>query len=336
MSSVDVNRLASDALLVARIVDAASHVPRPVRDASTASPYAWAHVATGGYLVLSGRPELALPDLATTSRDIGARLEFDDRGPLDLQFTIPAGSSLPFRPGDVEVALPPAGLTGTITDAAFPNPPIAGATIAITAASPPPLLGLRTPLSLVHPSGASVRARTITAAAVATSLAEAADQGATAVTVLSTAGCAAGAVLELGDDPSLEHVVITAVDGALALVSLAVPLRRSRAAGARTRAYTLTAAGAPSTLAREAAAGDGVLEVTPAVVGDVVEVGGPTSELRATNAVTDAAGRWRLDGVRSIGRLELTVSATGYVTSTPLAYDVDYHRPNLIDLRLSV
>ena len=336
MSLVDVNPLATDALVVARVVDSASRGWRPVRSATTATPFAYAHVATGGYLVLSGRPELVVPNLAATSRTVEARLEFDDRAPLELSFTIPAGSSLPFRPADVEVALPPVTLSGTITAAAFPNAPIQGAQVAVAGLPAAPLLALRTPVAVSHPSGASVRSRSLLAAAPATSLAEAVPAGATRVTVLSTAGFAGGGVAVFGDDSTAEHVAITAVDGALQRVTLAVPLRRSRTAGARARAFTLVAAGAPSALTREAAAGDGVLELTPSIAAGVVEIGGPTTELRATEAVTDAAGRWRLDGVRSIGRLQLTASAAGYITAGPMPYDVDYRRPNLIDLQLSV
>jgi hypothetical protein len=68
----------------------------------------------------------------------------------------------------------------------------------------------------------------------------------------------------------------------------------------------------------------------------VIEVAGPTPELRVTAVVSGADGRWRLDGVRSIGRLTLTAQAAGFLTLGPFPYDVDYRLPNLIDLSLTV
>jgi hypothetical protein len=333
-SLVDVDRVATDALVVARVLDAASGLPRSVRSASTAVPHAFAHVATGGRLVLSGRVDLVLPDLAVSSTQLESHLEFDDRSPLDLQFTVPAGSALPYRPPDVEVELPPVSLSGTIQTAAFPITPIGGAAIGIS--GPPGLVGLRTPLAAAHPAGTAVQARTLAAAAPATSLAEPADQNADAVVLASVAGCVAGAVLVLGDEPTLEHSTIAAVDAGLKRVSLVVPLRRSRPAGAPARAYALTGAGASSTLSRTAEAGDGVVELAAAVANAVVEIDGAAPELRAVGAITDTGGRWRLDGVRAVGRLDITVTAAGFQTAGPLAYDVDYRRPNVIDLSLTV
>ena len=78
----DANDLAWDALVVSRIVDAASLQPRVVSAATVDLPHASAFIATGSYLVVSGRPDLAMPDLATTAYVVPVVLQFPDRGPL--------------------------------------------------------------------------------------------------------------------------------------------------------------------------------------------------------------------------------------------------------------
>jgi hypothetical protein len=336
--ALDVNDLEADALVVTQVLDAASRKPRAVRSASTDSPHAFAHIATGSYLVLSGRPELAVPDLATTSCRLDSHLEFEDRAPLDIAFTLPASTTLPFRPAAVTVELPPATLSGTITAAAYPYPGIQDAEITLhaSAGSPGDLIGLRVPVALPHPPGAAVRTCTLGAGGAATTLTNPVDQGADVVVLQSTAGCVAGGVLVIGDAPSAEHARISAVNGGLNRVSLEAPLRSSRRIGDPARSYTITGTGPPVNLARAAEPGDGVLEISAAVPGPVIEIGGPVPEFRSAGAISAANGRWRLAGVRAIGRLTLTVAAAGYVTAGPLIHDVDYRHSNPIDLRLTV
>jgi len=334
---VDADPFETSGLIVARVVDAASGQARTIRRVSTRAPHAYAHVASGGWLVLTGRPQLAVPNLGTANQALPARLEFDDVQPVDLVFTIPAGSTLPFRPPDVDVEPPPTSLVGTVTAEAFPHAPIGGATIAVAATAPPPaLVALGTPLAAGHSGTANVVERTLAPAAAATALAAPAQAGATKALLLSVAGCTPGTgVLVLGEPADFEHVRITAVDVAAKEVTLAVPLRRSRPGGAAVRAFLLTGVGSTTTLARAAVAGDGVVLVDAALAGAVVELAGPLPELRATGLVANVDGRWRLDGVRSIGELTLTVSAAGFITLGPVPYDVDYRRPNLIDLSLT-
>jgi hypothetical protein len=324
------------ALVVAPVVDAASGLPRPVLRASTTSPYVSAHVSDGGYLVLSGTPELAVAQLATTPQRLTARLELPDAPALEVEFVLAAATVLPFRPPAVAVELPPAALTGTMHAAKFPYAAIAGAAIdARLVAGPPAFLGLRTPLALAHPVGATVRPRAVTPAAPATALSVPAAGGALSVVVDDVTGCSgANRLLMLGDVTTREHVAIAAVDAGTHRVTLKAPLRRSRGAGATARAHGVGAPGVATTLARAAIAGDGAVALAANVAGAVVEVAGPVTELRATGAVSDADGRWRLDGVRAIGRLNLAASATGFVSET-VAHDVDYRHPNVIEFDLT-
>jgi hypothetical protein len=335
-SVIDLDPLATEALLVTRVVDAASGQPRPVLSATTDIPHAHARVATGSFLVLSGRSELVLPKLATQPYQLDSELAFPDRAPLALAFTVPAGTTLPFRPAQVPVELAPVSLQGTITQAAFPGGPIPHAAITIAASAPAPaLLALRTPIAVEHPLAATVTACTAAATAPATTLAHAAAQGAEQVTPASLAGIAAGDALILGSDVDLEHALVAALDP-IGTVTLTAPLRRSRPAGTPVQAGAITPAGATGALVRAGTAGDGVLELSGAVAADLVQIDGTVREVRATGAITDAAGHWQLDGVRAIGQLAVTVGAAGFLTAGPVVYDVDYHQPNLIDLRLTV
>jgi hypothetical protein len=331
-----VSGIATSALVVSRVVDAASGQPRPVGRVSAQSPHAAAHLAAGGYLVVTGRPELAVPDLATTARELRARVELDDAPDVELIFALPAGTALPLRAPDVAVELPPVALTGTVSEAKSPYGPVPGAVLAVTHAEPGRVLvGLRTPLAAEYPDGATARARTLAVNGPLVSLTAGADGGSTEVVLDDVTGCSdPDAVLVLGAAPTAEHVAVASVDVPAKRVTLTVPLRRTRAAGAPAQAHRLTGAGAPTTLVRPALPGDGVVALAADPAAAVLEVGGPAAELRAAGAVADGDGRWRLDGVRAIGRLTIAASAPGFLTTT-VVHDVDQGRPNVLDLDLT-
>jgi hypothetical protein len=263
-------------------------------------------------------------------------VEFDDAPDVELTFALPAGTALPLRAPDVGVELPPVALTGTVHRAAFPYQPVPGASLAVTHTEPGRvLLGLRTPLAAEHPEGASARARTLAVNGPLINLTAAADGGSREVVLDDVTGCSdPDAVLVLGEVPTAEHVAIHSVDVPAKRVTLTVPLRRTRAAGAPAQAYRLTGAGAATTLRRAALPGDGVVAVAGGPAAAVLEVAGPTVELRAAGAEADGDGRWRLDGVRAIGRLTIAASATGFVTKT-VVHDVDQGRANVLDLDLT-
>lgn len=324
------------ALVVARVVDAASGRPRPVTAVTTPSPHVMAHVADGGYLVLTGRPELAVPDLAASAYELRARLVLPDAAAVEVTFALPAGTALPLRAPDVAVELPPTALAGTVRRAAFPNAPVAGATVTAQHAAPGrALLALRTPLAVEHPDGATVRPRSIGPSGPPAQLTEDAPSGTRTVALDDVTGCAPpNSLLVLGDPTTVEHVRIAAVDAPALRVELVAPLRRSRRAGDAVRAHTFTGQGATTSLARPAVPGDGVLVLAGATAPPLVQVGGPVPELRATGALADAGGRWRIDGFRAVGRIDVTADGPGLAAAT-VAYDVDYRRPNVLDLELT-
>jgi|tagenome__1003787_1003787.scaffolds.fasta_scaffold20986652_5 hypothetical protein len=337
-TALNAERVPTSGLVITRVVDAPSGRPRKVRGVSTTAKFAFAHIASGGYLVITGRPELVMPTLATQPQDLPVRILFYDLPPLDLVFTIPAGSALPFRPPEITVQPFPTSVTGIVTAAAFPHAAIADAEITVGALAPPPdYVALRTPLAAEHSQFVNVRERTLTVAAAATTLSEPATAGGNRIRLLSIAGCTtANGVIVLGEETTAEHVRITAIDVPTKELTLAAPLRRTRLAGAPAQAFTITGTGALRSLSRAAVPGDGVLLVSGAVAPGVIEVAGAPPELRATGVVSGPDGRWRLDGVRSIGRLTVTVQAAGFLTLGPFPYDVDYRLPNVIDLSLTV
>lgn len=328
--------LVASALVVARVVDAATGFPRPVLRASAPSPHTRAHIADGSFLVLVGRPELALPGLATTDRGLDARLELDDAASIDIAFTLPAGTLLPYRSTDVSVESPAVALTGSVRAASFPHGPIAGADIDVGQTTATGVLtGLRIPLAAAHPAGATVSERPTTVAAPATVLSAPAVAGQRGVVVENVAGCSGpNAVLMLGQPSTAEHAVISAVDVAARRLTLGGPLRRSRPAGSVVQAHTLGNAGQVATLTRAVFPGDGVVALSVGLPPGVVELTGPVPELRATGVASDAGGRWRLDGVRGVRRLTLVATAPAFDPAT-IVYDIDYRRPNVIDLDLT-
>jgi hypothetical protein len=332
---VDADPFTTRALVVARLVDGPSREPLVVRGVTSLAPFTDAHVASGGWLVITGRPELAVPDLGVADQHLPVRVRLVEAPAVELDVVIPLGTDpLPFVASDLAVDPAPTSLFGTATAAAFPYGPVAGARVGVGSALPPPaLVGLRTPLSLPH-GLVTVRERSLAPNAAPTQLALAVTAGATSVRLLSTAGCAPNGVLVLGDQPLAEHAVIVAVNGVTGDVTFNAPLRRSRAKNETARAYLLTAVGATTTLSRPANAGDGVLAVNAALVGDVLEVVDATSEVRASAAVTGPDGRWRIDGVRGVGKVALTVTAGGFLPLGPQTFAVDYRRPNLIDFAL--
>ena len=209
-------------------------------------------------------------------------------------------------------------MTGTVTEAAFPYAAIADASVALTAPAPPPsFVAVRTPVALSRPAGTAVTGATSAAAAPATSLANPITLGDAAITVLDATGFAGGGAVALGASTDAEHGLVTAVDAASKVVTLAAPVRRSRPAGATAQALTYATVGAAAALARDVEAGDGVLALAAPLSTALALLEGADPELRALGALTDGDGRWRIDGVRAIGTVALTISAAGY-TPGPL------------------
>jgi hypothetical protein len=170
----------------------------------------------------------------------------------------------------------------------------------------------------------------------ATTLVNPAPAGATQLGLASTAGMSSGAVLAVGAEPTVEHVVVAAVLGSQ--IRLRLPLVGTRPAATAVAVVAVGAPTASTTLARPAAAGDSVLVVAAAISSTGVSVADADPdrvEHRVTGCRSDTDGRWRLAGIRGVPSVTFTTSAAGFVTAGPSEYPLDGVRdPNVIDIAL--
>jgi len=217
-----------------------------------------------------------------------------------------------------------------VTDAAFPHNPLADATITIGAAAGG-LVPVQPPLAAAHVAGAVVTARGFAPGSVLNLLVVAA-RGDHAIRVSSTAGVAVGSVLALVTGELVE--VGSVLSGGV--LQLSVPLVRTAPGGSAVAICTPGAAGATSTLARDAQAGDGVLVTASPLSPASVEVAGAVTERRLTTITTDADGAWRLSGVRAFPSLQISASKTGYLTAGPSVHSLSGSDPTVIDVALHI
>lgn len=328
------DRLVTQALVVVPLVDEWTQAaPEAVR-ARCLTPGASAHV-TAGHLVVTGVPERALPSLPTTAGTVEVVLERPGRPPQPVALVVPAGSALPWRGPAVPLASMVVAVAGRVREKDHPYPPVADATVEVRGVAPQRLVTLRAPLALSHDAGVSVGGRALTE--TGTTTASAAAAGSTRLVVASTAGIGSGTVLALGARPREEHVTVDGLEPGNVVV-LRVPLVRSVADASPVRRHTTGALTGATSLVRAALPGDGVLVTVAGSNAAVVEVSdGARTELRSAQLRTDPDGGWRLDGVRGIPRIELTVSATGFATHGPVAHPLDgTYDPNVLDVEMSV
>jgi hypothetical protein len=308
---------------------------RPLTVTAT-DPHVQAHLVQG-WLVLTGRPKLAVPDLSATPATLHVTVRAAGLHTQQVTVQVPAGTTLPFTAPPTLLAVPSIAITGRVSAAAFPHGPVPDAQVRFGGSTPDGVLAAaRTPLALEHAVGTPVR-EAVFAVAATTTLAAPAAAGSTAVHLSAAAGVAAGSVLALGADRVLEHVVVGAVAGTS--VTLRSALVRSWPAAAPVARVTVTF-GAATSLARSTAAGDGVLVCAAAPTTDAVQIADTVLqrvEHRVLGCLTDSDGRWRLSGVRGVSALEMTVAATGFTTSGPNPRALDPRRdPNVFDTDLTV
>lgn len=312
-------------LVVVPLVRAATGQPLPARaaqpSARTRHPHARARVASGGFLVVAGRPDLALRPAPAPSTAITVELAVPGEPVISRDFSVPTGAALPVHEPAWELDDPVRTVTGTVRRIGFPFPAVPAATVTAGtgAAGAPFALALRTPLALDHAAGLPVRKCTLTAGPV-TTLAEPVAAGALSVVLGSSAGIGTGTVLEFGDDPVREHVVVQGPGPEPEQVLLRTPVVHSAPSGVPIASYSPALTGPAPVLTRAPRAGDGVLllDSLPAQLtsASAIQVDdGTSSEIRAPHALSDAGGHVRLAGVRNLAAIELT--ATGPAGTGP-------------------
>lgn len=312
-------------LVIVPLVRAATGQPLPARAAqplaSTAHPHARARIASGGFLVVAGRPDLALRPAPAPSTTITVDLAVPGETLISRDFSVLTGASLPVHEPAWELDDPVRTVTGSVRRRAFPFPAVPSATVAAGTgvAGTPFALALRTPLALDHPAGLTVRECTL-AAGPGSTLAEPVAAGALSVVLAGAAGIGAGAVLQFGADPIREHVVVQGPGSAPDELLLRTPVVHSAPAGAAVTSWTSALTGPSPLLDRAARVGDGVLlldslPASLAAAGAVQLDDGTASEIRAPHALSDSAGHFRVPGVRNLAALQLT--ATGPAGTGP-------------------
>lgn len=312
-------------LVIVPLVRASTGRPLPARAAQPAArtrhPHAWARIVTGGFLAIAGRPDLALRPPPAPSTTITVDLAVPGEPVISRDFSVPAGASLPVHEPAWELDDPVRTVTGSVRRAGFPFPAVASATVTAGtgAASAPFALALRTPLALAHAAGLPIRQCTLTAGPN-TTLAEPVAAGAVSLVLAGSAGIGAGTVLEFGDDPVREQVIVQGQGPGPDQILLRTPVVHSAPAGAPIAGFSAALTGPAPVLVRAAHAGDGVLllDSFSAAVSAAAAVrldDGTSSEIRSTHAVADARGYFRLAGVRNLAALELT--ATGPAGTGP-------------------
>jgi hypothetical protein len=338
---VNGDRLRSQALVLVPLLDPALPVGFGNRQiiALAADPHVRAHV-TNDTLVLTGRPELALPHLATLPVTLIATLLIAGAPRQQVQIVVPMASALPYTASAAALNATMFAVTGRVSQAAYPHAGLAGASVAISGpATGGRLIGLRCPLAWTHGQGVTVRANALTTL-TNTTLDAPAAAGDQAVTVASTASITPGRIIGLGPADTIEHVLVDSIDPGTRMVFLSASLVRSRPSGGNVSVAGPGATSSSTTLGRPSSPGDAVLVTSAALVAPVLEIVDPTAgrvEYRARGLIADPGGYWRLDGVRGIGALELTVAATAYLTNGPTTYALDSWRdPNVIDVELTV
>lgn len=327
------DRLRTRALAVVALVDEWTGLaPEQIR-ATSRTPWIRAHV-TDGYLVLTGVPERALPHLATAAETIVVRLERPGRGRYDVELVVPVNSALPWRGPALALDSTVVAVAGRVRRSSFPHAAVGGAILDVQGVGTQSLVALRTPLAFAHDAGVTVRRRNLNPGAATTAGQTAAGQ--TRVVVASTAGIVNGTVLAIGPEEREEHVTASGLEPG-GVVVLRVPLVRSVADGAAVRLFTTGGTSGPTTLTRAARPGDGVVVTAAASTADILEVSdGVRTELRSTGLKSDPTGAWRLDGVRGIPRISLTVSAAGLTTVGPEVQSLSgTSDPNVLDVEMS-
>lgn len=323
--------LRAEALAVVELTDPwTGGAPEQLR-ATSLTPLTTAHV-TAGHLVVTGRASRAFPHLDTVSATLAVRLDRPARRPQLVEIEIPAASPLPWRTA-VDLDANPLTITGRVREADFPHAPIPAAEVAVTGLPGLGLVAVRTPLGHAHTAGTAVQIRALTDNG-GTTVADVAAAGSDRLHLTSAAGIGPATVLVLGATERVEHArVLTTLPGDV--VVLRSPLVRSRGATEPVRRCTLGATGASTILARATQPGDGVVLTAAALIGDVLEiVDGGSTELRSLDLVADTGGGWRLDGVRGVPQIALTVSAPGFQTSGPVVHPLD-GRAAVLDVELA-
>jgi len=289
-------------------------------------------VTDGSLIVGAANTDLVLPKLASTPYSFSVLINAPGYRPTTLPITIPAGSLLPFPAPTVRMR--PVGIRfqGRVVKARDRSP-VPNATIAIKNTSN---LLLRTPVRFAHNLGVTVNAVALSNTGPARQVKEDIGRGATRVILDNNGALAPGAHLQFSTNIAAEIYEVGAVGPDAGEVQIVGGLASTFTAGTPVQAVNASAPTASANLLRSCDPGDGVLIVSAALTNHAIEISdGTQSELHWLNALSDANGYYRANGVAGVKALELLCSAGGFTTADQGWFPVYSNPVNVIDFRLT-
>jgi hypothetical protein len=289
-------------------------------------------LADGALIAGAAYVERVFPDLATNAYTIHVAIIAPGYRDATLTVNVPIAATFPIVVAPLAMRRVPTRLQGRVVKASDRSV-IAGATVV---AKNNKILLLRTPVRSAHGTGVTVNSLAFTNSGPARKVAADVRPGGDRVILDNNGGLAANDLLQIGSLPSAEIYEIKVVGPDPGLVVLTSPLAASAPLNTAAQKVTASGASGTTTLARSSDAGDGVLLINAALTDKAVQiVDGALTEYHWLNALSDASGYYRANGIGGVKTLELLCSAAGFTTADQ-PWSPEYSDPvNVIDFRLT-
>jgi hypothetical protein len=321
------------AIFTSALVDETTGAPITSVPLLTADlPGVTTRLADGALVTGAAQVERVFPDLATKAYTIDVAILTPGYRDASLKVNVPIAATFPVAVAPLVMRRTPTRLQGRVVKASDRSP-VAAATVA---AKNNKTLLLRTPVRSAHGSGVTVNSLSFTNAGPGRKLTTDVRPGGDRITLDNNGGLGPGDHLQIGSVPGAEIYEINSVGPDPGLVVLKSKLAASFAATTAARKVTASAASGTTTLARSSDAGNGVLVVNAGLNDKAVEiVDGASTEYHHLNAISDAAGYYRANGVAGVRTLELLCSATGFTTADQRWFPQYSDSVNVVDFRLT-
>lgn len=288
--------------------------------------------ADGALFAVTGYAELVFPKLATKSYTVNLHIVAPGYRTTDIGILVPAGSTLPFAYPTIAMRPLPVRLQGRLVKQSDRSA-IDGAKISST---DPTVLLLRSPLYFDHAKLTTINAFSFLAAGPLRKLAAPVLNGSSTIFLNNVAALGATQTLQIGADPLAELAVISTLGPGAGQVNLQTSLNSSFPQLTPVQQMTPTGPGPSVKLARSGNAGDGLVVLNAGLPTDAIQVlDGAQTEFHLLNAISDSSGYYHVNGLAGVKSLKLQASASGFTTSPPTQWFLDYNNPvNVVDFRL--
>jgi hypothetical protein len=301
-------------------------------------------VGTGGFCA-SGYPDKVFRSLPAGGATLHFAVEAEGFVPGMGEVDVLPTSAFPLAVPPVALRRRPVSVRGKLTTSETDTTAVFARRIDVRGRSGQYVAALRSVARRAHDAAMTVEERNVVPGASST-LAAPAGPRTRVVTVADASGFGANDTVRMGEAFEYEFALVEDVIVSRGEVVLAAPPTRSFAVGAPLAVVTVSAPAPPvasAGLARAVDPGDGLLVLDAPLAADTLELLDPTAarrELFATNVVTDAHGRYRLDGVTGVAELELQPAPPPGPPPVPppapppiVTWRLDYTSPvNVVDL----